>query len=83
MSNDTQRHTEITMVNNKTLATFGDVPIFGYTLAILLGSYFALCFGLCLGKSSSVGSVIWNWLEYLSLWMQDPGRWGVHLFRFL
>jgi hypothetical protein len=62
-----------TMVNDKSLATIGNAPIFGFALGILLGSYFALWFGLHLGLSSFVGSVTWNCLEFLSLWMQDPG----------
>ncbi len=46
-----------TMVNNTTLDTISDAPIFGFALGILLGSYFVLWFGLCLGLSSFVGSL--------------------------
>jgi hypothetical protein len=53
------------------------VPIFGFALGILLGSYFALCFGLYFGKSLLEGSEIWDCLEFLSLWMQILGQQAV------
>jgi len=70
------------MVNDTIVNIISDAPIFRFALGILLGSYFALWFGLRLGLSSFVGSLTWNCLEFLSLWMQDPGRRAVRLFRF-
>jgi hypothetical protein len=71
------------MANSKSLANIGYVSIFGFALGILLGSYFVLWIGLRFGKSSLVGSVTWNCLEFLSLYMQDLGWWDVCLFGFL
>lgn len=71
------------MVCNKSLATIGYMPIFNFVAGNLPVLDFSLRFGLRLGKSSFVGSETWNCLEFLSLWMQDPGRRAVRLFRFL
>jgi len=70
------------MVNDTTVNIISDALIFRFALGILLGSYFAFWFGLRLGLSSFVGSLTWNCLEFLSLWMQDPGWRAVRLFRF-
>ncbi len=45
------------MINDTTLDTISDAPIFGFALGILLGLYFALWFGLRLGMSSFLGSL--------------------------
>jgi hypothetical protein len=64
------------MANSKTLANIGNMPIFGFALGILLGSYFALCFVLrtrTAWNSSPYGCRIQGDGLYVSLVFCDLG----------